>query len=197
MPNKKDRATPHRFGVGQGDLPEFSEPMIPKKMAPSLRGANEKDPIHWRADGPSATRSRPHDCGRGGAGHRSAQRDQFNKVVSPQGRREQVQRACQRGLSQRWACGRIGVAPSTLTCKPRLPAKDAPVIEAMKSLSAQYPRYGHRRIRKPWQNGTDESFTAGSVTNAYPWSGSDRARRPRWSSRPGVATPTPCGHMAA
>jgi hypothetical protein len=29
----------------------------------------------------------------------------------------------------------------------RLPAKDAPVIEAMKSLSAQYPHYGYRRIR--------------------------------------------------
>ena len=28
-----------------------------------------------------------------------------------------------------------------------MPAKDAPVIEAMKDLSAQYPRYGYRRIR--------------------------------------------------
>jgi putative transposase len=67
--------------------------------------------------------------------------------VSPQGRREQVQLACQRGLSQRRACGLIGVARSTLSYELRLPAKDAPVIEAMKSLSAQYPRYGYRRIR--------------------------------------------------
>lgn len=29
----------------------------------------------------------------------------------------------------------------------RLPAKDAPVLAAMKELSAQYPRYGYRRIR--------------------------------------------------
>jgi putative transposase len=31
--------------------------------------------------------------------------------------------------------------------EPTLTAKDAPVIEAMKELSAQYPRYGYRRIR--------------------------------------------------
>lgn len=68
-------------------------------------------------------------------------------MVSPQGRREQVQLACQRGLSQRRACGLVGVARSTLGYELRLPAKDAPVIEAMKSLSAQYPRYGYRRIR--------------------------------------------------
>lgn len=29
----------------------------------------------------------------------------------------------------------------------RLPAKDAPVLAAMKAVSAQYPRYGYRRIR--------------------------------------------------
>jgi putative transposase len=68
-------------------------------------------------------------------------------VVSPQGWREQVQLACQRGLSQRRACGLVGVARSTLSYELRLPAKDAPVIEAMKTLSAQYPRYGYRRIR--------------------------------------------------
>ncbi len=60
------------------------------------------------------------------------------KMGSPQGRREQVQLACQRGLSQRRACGLLGVARSTLNYELRLPAKDAPVIEAMKSLST-YP----------------------------------------------------------
>jgi putative transposase len=30
---------------------------------------------------------------------------------------------------------------------PQLPVKDAPVVEAMRTLSAQYPRYGYRRIR--------------------------------------------------
>ena len=68
-------------------------------------------------------------------------------MVSPPGRREQVDLACQRGLSKRRACGLIGVARSTLSYERRLPAKDAPVIAAMKSLSGQYPRYGYRRIR--------------------------------------------------
>lgn len=68
-------------------------------------------------------------------------------MVSPQGRREQVQLACQNGLSQRRTCGLLGVARSTLTYELQLPAKHAPVIEAMKALSAQYPRYGYRRIR--------------------------------------------------
>jgi hypothetical protein len=30
---------------------------------------------------------------------------------------------------------------------PQLPLTDAPVVEAMRTLSAQYPRYGYRRIR--------------------------------------------------
>jgi putative transposase len=34
-----------------------------------------------------------------------------------------------------------------LSYELRLPAKDVPVIEAMKTLSAQYPRYGFWRIR--------------------------------------------------
>jgi putative transposase len=68
-------------------------------------------------------------------------------VVSPQARREQVALACERGLSKRRACGLLAVARSCLDYTLRLPAKDAPVIDAMKSLSAQYPRYGYRRIR--------------------------------------------------
>ena len=66
-------------------------------------------------------------------------------MVSPQARREQVTLACERGLSERRACGLIGLARSSLSYTLRLPAKDAPVIAAMKSLSAQYPRYGYRR----------------------------------------------------
>ena len=68
-------------------------------------------------------------------------------MVSPQSRRAQVDLARQRGLSQRRACGLLSVSRSSLSYVPRLPAKDAPVIEAMKALSAQYPRYGYRRIR--------------------------------------------------
>lgn len=36
-------------------------------------------------------------------------------MVSPQGRRQQVGLACERGLSKRRACGLIGVARSTLS----------------------------------------------------------------------------------
>ena len=60
--------------------------------------------------------------------------------MSPQARREH-------GLSERRACGLLGIARSTLSYELTLPAKDAPVIAAMKTLSAQYPRYGYRRIR--------------------------------------------------
>ena len=68
-------------------------------------------------------------------------------MVSPQARREQVAFACERGLSERRACGLLDISRSTLSYELRLPAKDGPVIEAMKQLSSQYPRYGYRRIR--------------------------------------------------
>lgn len=68
-------------------------------------------------------------------------------MVSPQVRRGQIELACQRGLSKRRACGLLRVSRSSLGYELRLPVQDAPVIEAMKSLSARYPRYGYRRIR--------------------------------------------------
>jgi putative transposase len=68
-------------------------------------------------------------------------------VVGPQVRREQTAFLQERGLSARRACGLIGVARSGLSYQRVQPAKDAPLIEAMRSLSSQYPRYGYRRIR--------------------------------------------------
>lgn len=68
-------------------------------------------------------------------------------MVSPHARREQVNFACERGLSQRRACGLIEISRSSLSYELRLPAKDGPVMQAMRALSAQYPRYGYRRIR--------------------------------------------------
>jgi len=68
-------------------------------------------------------------------------------MVSPPARREQVNFACERGLSQRRACGLIGISRASLSYELRLPPKDAPIMQAMKALSAQYPRYGYRRIR--------------------------------------------------
>jgi len=68
-------------------------------------------------------------------------------MVSSQVRREQVGLACARGLSQRRACELIEMARSGLIyCSVRA-QRDLPVIEAMKRLAAQYPRYGYRRIR--------------------------------------------------
>jgi putative transposase len=68
-------------------------------------------------------------------------------VVSPQARREQVALLYQGGLSKRRACGLLGIARSGLSYALRQPGKDAPVLDAMRRLSSQYPRYGYRRIR--------------------------------------------------
>jgi putative transposase len=53
----------------------------------------------------------------------------------------------ERGLSVRRACTLFSVARSALSYRSRKAERDAPVIERMKALSAQYPRYGYRRIR--------------------------------------------------
>jgi len=67
-------------------------------------------------------------------------------VVSAQARLEQVRYAVERGLSQRRACALMRAARSGLHYELRMPVKDAPVIEAMKDLSGQFPRFGARRI---------------------------------------------------
>ena len=67
--------------------------------------------------------------------------------VSSQARREQVALACERGLSKRRACELTGIARSGLSYQPVRAERDAPVLVAMRRLSAQYPRYGYRRIR--------------------------------------------------
>ena len=55
--------------------------------------------------------------------------------------------ACARGVSKRRACELIEIARSGLTYRSVRAERDAPVIEAMKRLAAQYLRYGYRRIR--------------------------------------------------
>jgi len=67
-------------------------------------------------------------------------------MVSAQARRRQVAYARQRGVSSRRACALLAVARSTLGYESRLAAKDAPVVAAMRELSAQYPHFGYRRI---------------------------------------------------
>lgn len=68
-------------------------------------------------------------------------------MVSLPPRRQQVGFFIEPGISQRRACRLTGVASSALDCVSRLEAKDAPVIGAMKRLSAQHARCGYRRIR--------------------------------------------------
>lgn len=68
-------------------------------------------------------------------------------MVSVQARLEQTSHAIQRGLSQRMTCALLKISRSNLYYSPKMPVKDAPVIEAMKTLSGIYPRFGSRRIR--------------------------------------------------
>ena len=67
-------------------------------------------------------------------------------MVSAPARRQQVAYATKRGLSTRRACALLSVARSALLYESRLRQKDAPALAAMSILSAQYPRYGYRRI---------------------------------------------------
>jgi putative transposase len=67
--------------------------------------------------------------------------------VSVPARRRQVAYGRERGLSARRACTLFSVARSALRYQGRKAAKNAAAIERMRELSAQYPRYGYRRIR--------------------------------------------------
>lgn len=68
-------------------------------------------------------------------------------MVSVRARRAAVGLARRRGVSQRRACTLLHTARSSLHYQSRMESKDAPVIERMRELSAQYPRYGYRRIQ--------------------------------------------------
>jgi len=68
-------------------------------------------------------------------------------MVSAPARRQQVGYATARGLSVRRACALLSVARSGLHYESEMVSKDAPVLSAMVLLSAQYPRYGYRRIQ--------------------------------------------------
>lgn len=67
-------------------------------------------------------------------------------MVSAPARRQQVAFATQRGISKRRACALMSVARSALHYESKLIEKDAAALAAMSILSAQYPRYGYRRI---------------------------------------------------
>ena len=69
------------------------------------------------------------------------------KMVGARVRRQQVAYAETRGLSRRRACALLSVARSTVGYVSRLIARDADVLPPLRTLAAQYPRYGYRTIR--------------------------------------------------
>lgn len=68
-------------------------------------------------------------------------------MVSVQVRKQQVGYAVERGISQRRACTLMQISRAMLSYEHRMPLKDAAAGLRMTKLSAQYPRYGYRRIR--------------------------------------------------
>src|SRR5581483_3692565 len=69
------------------------------------------------------------------------------KMVGARVRRQQVAYAEGRGLSRRRACAVLSVARSTIGYVSRLLARDAAVLPPLRTVAAQYPRYGYRTIR--------------------------------------------------
>src|SRR3569833_2860548 len=85
--------------------------------------------------------------GRARSGDRFDEGDCAKKMVSAPARRRQVEYLQHGGVSIRRACVLLSVARSSLRYRSRLVERDAPVLAAMRELSAQYPRYGYRRIQ--------------------------------------------------
>ena len=67
-------------------------------------------------------------------------------MVSARVRRQQVAYVQTRGLSCRRACALLSVARSGVGYQSRLAVKDAPVLQAMRTLAGQYPRFGYRMV---------------------------------------------------
>ncbi len=114
-------------------------------------------------------------------------------MVSVPARRRQVALAKQRGLSERRACTLLKVARSALHYRSRMAQKDEPAIEQMRELSAQYPRYGYRRIQVFMQR-AGEKLSADRTYRLWAKAGLQvprkRPRRRVASTRPRTLTPT-------
>lgn len=68
-------------------------------------------------------------------------------MVSVQARRRAVLFAKSKGISFRRGCTLLRVSRSTLHYESVLQKNDAPVVERMRELASENPRYGYRRIR--------------------------------------------------
>lgn len=121
-------------------------------------------------------------------------------MVSVAVRRRQVAYAMKRGVSQRRACTLLSVARSALGYESRLAKEDAPVLEAMRELAGQYPRYGYRRIqvflaRRGFEMGAERAHRLWRQAGLQV-----PRRRPRRriaSGRPRPTPPTAANHVWA
>ncbi len=114
--------------------------------------------------------------------------------MSVPARRRRVAYGRERGLSARRACTLFSVARSALGYRSHKAAKDAAAVERMRALSAQYPRYGYRRIRI-FLGRDGHRMSVGRAYRLWRTAGLQLPRkRPR--KRLAVARPrpqTPCG----
>jgi len=121
-------------------------------------------------------------------------------MVSVQARRKAVAFVKARGTSERRACTLMGVARSSLRYRSKMDAKDAPVMTRMRELSAQYPRYGYRRIRVFLRR---DGMPMGRKRAWRIWNKAGlqvprkRPRRRVAASRPRPTPPRAAGHVSA
>lgn len=67
-------------------------------------------------------------------------------MMTPSARRDTVQVLVRRGISQRKACGYLGVSRRITSYVPRQAVKDRSVAEKLLAASPQVPRFGYRRM---------------------------------------------------
>lgn len=111
-------------------------------------------------------------------------------MVSVQARAVQARIAIERGLSHRRACTLLDISRHSLYYVHKMPAKNGSVIEEMKELSAQYPRFGSRRIAVFLQR---SGITIGKERCARLWAQAGLQvprKRPRRKIQKGVTTMT-------
>ena len=121
-------------------------------------------------------------------------------MVSVPARRKQVAYAKQRGLSERRACALLGVARSSLKYESVRMVKDVTVLTEMAILSAQYPRYGYRRIQIFLER-QGHKMSAGRAYRLWNKAGLQvprkRTRRRISSGRPRPQAPVVANHVWA
>lgn len=108
--------------------------------------------------------------------------------------------AVSRGLSQRKACALLSVVRSALNYTSKMLEKDAPVLAAMCTLSAQYPRFGYRRVHV-FLDRQDCEMGHGRALRLWQKGGIQvprkRSRKRVASGRPGVYALTGAGQVWA